>query len=324
MPGNAEKDFDETMIAKTRKDKSKNVSSSRHRQRADHLLAETIKFIPNEMYETPHAERLIESMRPVSTANSQPERLRPSIGIPAYLADLYRFPLLSKHNERYLFCRMNYEKFQADRLRHKLKPARPDGKLLDQIERFLEAALQLRNRIAQSNLRLVVSIAKKYVEPADTLEELVSEGNLALLNAVDAFDFARGFRFSTYASHAIRNRLSRRRCCQQKRVRPVALAEQFALDAIPDNSADQHSSEELFQRRRAIVSALLGSLAERDRFIISRRFGLDGHAGPHTFSQIGCDLGLSKERVRQLAVRAIAALQERAENDGPLITDFNN
>ena len=130
-------------------------------------------------------------------------------GLPPYLASLYEVPLLTRKQEAHLFRKMNYLKYKAGRLRAKLDPARPKRSLMDQIERLYDEAVSTKNQIIRANLRLVVSIAKRHVGPTQNFFELVSDGNMSLMRAVEKFDYGRGNKFSTYASWAIMKNFAR-------------------------------------------------------------------------------------------------------------------
>ena len=130
-------------------------------------------------------------------------------GLPPYLASLYEVPLLTRMQEAHLFRKMNYLKYKAGKLRGKLDPSQPKSSLMDQIERLYDEAVATKNQIIRANLRLVVSIAKRHVGPAENFFELVSDGNMSLMRAVEKFDFARGYKFSTYASWAIMKNFAR-------------------------------------------------------------------------------------------------------------------
>ena len=94
---------------------------------------------------------------------------------------------------------MNYLKYRATELRERDRPDAGPTADLDEIERLQEEALAVKNQIIRANLRLVVSIAKRHVGPSNNFFELVSDGNMTLIRAVEKFDFARGNKFSTYA-----------------------------------------------------------------------------------------------------------------------------
>src|SRR5262249_14679004 len=137
-------------------------------------------------------------------------RVKPPAGLPPYLASLYGdAPLLSREQEAHLFRKMNYLKYRAAKLREALDPARARTADLDEYERLQGEALAVKNQIIRANLRLVVSIAKKRVGTTNNFFELVSDGNMSLIRAVEKFDFARGFKFSTYASWAIMKNFAR-------------------------------------------------------------------------------------------------------------------
>ena len=132
-----------------------------------------------------------------------------TLGLAPYVASLYEVPLLTREQEVHLFRKLNYLKFKIDHLRGRLKPSRPQRKLLARIEKLYGETVATRNQIICANLRLVVSIAKRYVGPGQNFFELVSDGNLSLMRAVEWFDYSLGNRFSTYATWAIINNFSR-------------------------------------------------------------------------------------------------------------------
>ena len=112
--------------------------------------------------------------------------------------------------KQHLFRKYNYLKYKAAKLREELDPAQPEVELDGRDRRAaIEQAVATKNEIARANLRLVVSIAKRHVTPDQNFFELVSDGNMSLLRAIEKFDFARGNKFSTYASWAIMKNFAR-------------------------------------------------------------------------------------------------------------------
>ncbi len=170
-------------------------------QRAEHAMQLPLDHIPNPLFAHPSAERIVNQPYP---ENATPARkVRRPVGLPAYLASLYEVPLLNREQEGWLFRKYNFLKYRACKLRDQLDIERPSTRLMDQIEKLYDQIVEIKNRLVRANLRLVVSIAKKRVSVNDSFFDLVSDGNMSLIRAVEKFDYARGNKFSTYASWAI-------------------------------------------------------------------------------------------------------------------------
>ncbi len=161
--------------------------------RAQRIAELPLDFIANDTFSRVRSQkredRVLAAM-PESELPAKKPRL-PS-GLPPYLASLYEVPLLSRKQEGHLFRKMNYLKYKAARLRSKLDPVRPKRALMDRIDQLYDEAVSTKNQIIRANLRLVVSIAKRHVGPTQNFFELVSDGNMSLMRAVEKFDFARG------------------------------------------------------------------------------------------------------------------------------------
>jgi len=229
--------------------------------------------------------------------------------LPPYLAQLFTLPLLTAEGERFLFRKMNYLRFKADRRRAGLDPQTAQASELDEIEDLLVQAGQVKNEIVQANLRLVVGIAKRHLQRHQDLFELISDGNMSLLRAVDKFDYTRGFKFSTYASWAIMKNFARS-VPEQAHLREhyqTGREELLGITAAPDRP-DEVESDQLVAVRRT-VERMLSVLDTRERTILRQRYGLDELGEPQTLEQIGQRFGVSKERVRQLEARAIRKLR---------------
>lgn len=226
------------------------------------------------------------------------------------LKGLQQGRLLTAEGERYLFRRMNWLKYRAQVLSESLHPSRPSRKKRQQIDRLLHDADAARAQIAAANLRLVASIAGRLSNSVDEFHDCVAEGNLILLKAIDLFDFSRGYRFSTYATHAIQRRLYRLMSQRLKRSRRESTpgGDMFSVLAEPAPEADQTSRAELERVASHILASIDETLDEREQLIVRGRFGLDGTGKSKTFRHLAEQLGLSKERIRQLLQRAISKL----------------
>jgi RNA polymerase sigma factor (sigma-70 family) len=219
--------------------------------------------------------------------------------------------LLSKEEEQFYFRRMNWLKFRAATVRGRLDRRRATLRQIDRIEGWLTEAETVKAIIITSNLRLVVSIAKKFVDTTNSFEELVGEGNVALMRAVEKFSFALGNRFSTYATYAIQRhffRLSHK--ARQLRQRFVTDEESFKGLSAAEPNTEQCSFEQI-ATLKYLFANFLGELEPREQQIIVARFGFDGQP-PRTFRELGASMGVCKERIRQIQTRAIDKLREMA------------
>jgi RNA polymerase sigma factor (sigma-70 family) len=277
--------------------------------RARDLRARKIEFVDSPDFSEADAETVI--LGTAASALRQPlpkASRRVPAGLPPYLAQLFRIPLLTKEGEVHLFRKMNYLKWKADELRSGLDPARASASELDGVDALLDEAAAVKNEIVQANLRLVVGIAKRHVSPTMDLFELISDGNVSLMRAVDKFDYTRGFKFSTYASWAIIKNFARS-VPEQHHHRERY---QTGWDEMLTTSLSTHMEEDesdYLGAVRNVLEKMLSSLDERERNILRQRYGLDGRGETNTLEQIGQRFGVSKERIRQLEARAIGKLR---------------
>jgi len=279
--------------------------------RAMELLDKSIGCIYNPQFDLPNADDVIlgdsQDIEPLQAAA---QKLPSAPGdLPPYLRSLYGVPLLTADEEKDLFRRYNYIKHKADKLRRQIDPAQIRTTQLKRIERLLMQANVVKNRIIRANLRLVVSIAKKHVGGAQTLFELISDGNVSLMRAVEKFDYARGNRFSTYASWAIMRNFARSVTKEQVQRDHFVTGQEEILDIARSMQSYDASAINIRELRESI-DLVLAQLTATERSILIGHFGLDEKQSAKTLDELGRRLSLSKERVRQIEIRALKKLRD--------------
>ncbi len=282
--------------------------------RARQLLDHRIEAMPHPSFDDPTAWPAILAPMPEVADGRPPRRTKAPKGLPPYLTSLYEVPLMPREQEAHLFRRMNFLKYRANQLRDELDPTRARASRLDEIERLQDEALAVKNQIIRANLRLVVSIAKRHVGPSNNFFELVSDGNMSLIRAVEKFDFALGNKFSTYASWAITKNYARTIPEEAHRRDRFVTGHEAMFEAAADNRTGEHEYEGALKGMQAAIRGMLGRLDDRERRIIVSRFGLNG-AGEQTLEQLGRELGITKERVRQIESRAQEKLRKFASDE---------
>ena len=278
--------------------------------RAQELMSIPLDFVDNLEFHSRNAEKKILAEMP------EPEvpvrRIKAPAGVPGYMASLYDVPLLTRVQEYHLFRKYNYLKFRAAKLRKALDVEHPSAKLMDQIEALHAQAVATKNQIVHANLRLVVSIAKRHLKSQEDFFHLISDGNMSLIRACEKFDYSRGNKFSTYASWSIIKNFGRTIPGEFKHRDRFRTAGEEVFLAAPDERADwlaQVSDQKVLESQ---IGAMLHHLDDREQQIIIRRFGLNHQEEPLTLQEVGELMGVTKERIRQIEVRALNKLKEAA------------
>jgi len=283
--------------------------------RRDALFGREIEYIGGDVFQAEDADRLAntppaDAKIPLqrSAAEAQAAAGR---SLSPYLASLYQTRLLSKDEEQFYFRRMNWLKFQAIERRNRLDPKRATLRQLKQVEALLAEAETIKAILITSNLRLVVSIAKKFNEPSHSFDELISEGNVALMRSVEKFNFALGNRFSTYATYAIQRHFFRISHKSRQYRNRFATDDEPVRDRAEEPRDEDACTPGQVDFLRGLFGDFLNELEPREQQIVVARFGFDGDK-PKTFRELGIEMGVCKERIRQIQTRAIEKLRTMA------------
>lgn len=239
------------------------------RERVARVTARKVKFHDSPLFHDGDIDAQIDEVVSASEHELQPaETPRIPRGLPPYLQDLYRTPLLTPARERAQFLLFNYRKLQWFAARRRFDPERARKRDVALLEHHCKRAGEIKNRLVSANLRLVVSVARKHLQPGLSLMELISEGNLVLMRAVESFNVHRNTRFSTYATFALIKAYAR--------IVPTLRAANIGGHQPPlERIADRHGSEafDAIQAREEI-SKLLSQLSDAERNVIAQQFGL--------------------------------------------------
>jgi RNA polymerase primary sigma factor len=284
--------------------------------------------------------------------------------LPLYLQEIGRVRLLTGPQEVQLAQAIEAGGLAGERLRDRSELSAEE---VEELEQQVLAGEEARRKLIEANLRLVVSVARRYMNRGLPLSDLIQEGNIGLLRAVEKFDYTRGFKFSTYATWWIRqavtraisdhartiripvhmvetiNKLSRTMSQLQQlygreptlqeisdamemtpeRVREITniLPQPISLETpvgddqdtmLGDFVEDQNAQvlEEAGARAvlRDQVAAVLSSLSPRERRVLDLRYGLES-GRQHTLDEIGNELGVTRERIRQIETKALRKLR---------------
>jgi RNA polymerase sigma factor (sigma-70 family) len=302
----------ETLAERYRRTKT-SVYRVINEMRARRIMELPLDFMPNPQFGRSNAEKTILAEMPQSVTPAKKVRL--PAGLPPYLASLYEVPLLTREQEGHLFRKFNYLKYKASKRREELDPARAKSSLMDEIESLYDQAVALKNQIVRANLRLVVSIAKRHVGQGENFFELVSDGNMSLIRAAEKFDFARGNKFSTYASWAIMKNFARTIPGEHRHRDRFRTSHSEMFNSTEEHRSDQYEQESAQTQRETQIGKILERLDEREQKIIISRFGLDHGQEPQTLKEVGAEMGVTKERIRQIEARALDKLRIAAEEE---------
>jgi len=231
--------------------------------------------------------------------------------------------VLTAKQEQALFLQFNYCRYRAAQLREQIdsfKVTEDEGReLLDWHGR----AMQLRDQIAHTNLPLVLAMAKRFRGSDLDYADLISEGNAALLRAIDKFNASKGYKLSTYACRAILKSFSRLgvKLNRYRQLFPTTYEPKMERSDFAERRHEE-AREDAIDELRRIIRENRADLTDVERTVIEHRFQIDKDSGKGkdssrklTLEQVGRLIGVTKERVRQIQAKAYKKLRKRLEAD---------
>ena len=216
---------------------------------------------------------------------------------------------LSKDDEARLFLRFNYARYRLGELTGK-QLKRFSRRRSEEMVRWYKRARATQASIVDANMALVMAMARRTRIPHVEFPELVSEGNMALLRAIEKFDVSRGFKFSTYACRAILkgfNRMATKtgRYIQRFPTEFDPELERGDYDVLKHQIQQDNAVDDL----REVLAVNSAKLTDVERTVVIQRFALDSGGKKKTLSEVGLQIGLTTERVRQIQKKALAKLK---------------
>jgi len=282
------------------------------------LFEEQTEFVDHELFKKPEAEEILFGKKAVLGSNAtcfeKPDGADPVAEIAGDRVTL------TSAQEILLFQRFNYARMRLAELLEKYRGKRMPAKALRELLAWDHRVLTARGQITQVNVPLVLAMAKRTRLSGLDFNELVSEGNFALLRSVDKFDCSRGFKFSTYACRAILKSFSRVAMrASRYRVRfPTEFDPSLEKSDFVDRKRDDAEAD-CVDEIRDILSQNRADLNDMERTVIRERFALDRDAGdslkPKTLEQVGEMIGVTKERVRQIQNKALKKIRSILEEN---------
>ena len=283
------------------------------RQRVEALMGENYAFMDSPVFKQRGIEKQlfdfeVEPQLPL-TSWYQPTREE--------IADQLRGTpqLMKAPEERLMFLRFNYSKHRLTKLQKRIHKEGLSKELAEQFLEWHRRFEHFREYLVRTNLALVLAMAKRTRLGETDFAEIVSEGNMALLRAVDKFNVERGFKFSTYACRAILKAFSRTamKSSRHKMRFPVEFEPDLEKSDWVDKKRDV-VEEDCIDELKQIVDRNLAELSDTEQTVLRRRFNWQQQEeSPLTLEEVGKIIGVTKERVRQIQNKALIKIRNVME-----------
>ena len=284
------------------------------RARAEALMQEQLDFMDSEQFQRRGIEKELfdEELNPLPmVAWYQPTRdeafdADSPVGAPQ---------LMKPPEEKLMFLRFNFAKLKIGRIQRRIKRKGLTKKDAQELVQWYNKYEHLREYLVRTNLALVLAMAKRTRLGDVDFAEIVSEGNMALIRAVEKFNVDKGFKFSTYACRAILKAFSRT-AMKHSRHR-----QRFPVEFEPDLEKSNWNEirrdqveEDCVVELKTIVDRNLADLSDVEQTVLKRRFNWEQNENsPLTLEQVGRIIGVTKERVRQIQNKALTKIRRLME-----------
>lgn len=230
-----------------------------------------------------------------------------------------RIPALSYEQEAHIFLRYNFTRWRLMQLLEKSDGKRLTAAATRELLAWGHRMLAARSVIVRLNMPLVLAMAKRTRLTNIDFNEMISEGNMALLRSVEKFDCGRGYKFSTYSCRAILKSFSRvaMRASRYRGKFPTEFDPAMERSDYVDTQRDSHKADCVDELKEIFLNNL-ADLSEVERTVITERFALGrdvdgGEDGPKTLEQVGRIVGVTKERIRQIQNNALRKMRVTLE-----------
>ncbi len=283
------------------------------------ILSEPVEYVDNPAFHKKQADVQLYGVRtrlidPQGTDFTEPVPVvDPSL--PAS-----RTPTLDSNQEQLLFLRLNYARFHVARILEEYEAKRLTASATRHLLAWAKRMLSARAEIAKRNIPLVLAMAKRTRLSGIDYNELISEGNMALLRSVEKFDCGLGFKFSTYSCRSILKAFSRvaMRASRYRGRFPVEFDPAIEKSDFLERKREEHENNCVDELKDILVRNL-AELNDIERTVIEERFALSAPdpatARPKTLEQVGSIIGVTKERVRQIQNKALQKIRTVLEEN---------
>jgi len=289
------------------------------------LLTEPPEFIDHPDLRRRGADRGFFGVESKLVTRSATRFIRPSSVVSEPGGRGTRVPTLTFEQEQLLFLRFNYARRQVGLILQRAAGRRLTAGETRTLLAWGHRALSTRSEIVRFNLPLVLAMAKRTRLSSIDYNELISEGNIALLRSAEKFDCGRGFKFSTYACRAILKSFSRvaMRASRYRVQFPCEFDPTMERSDYLDRKREDVELDCVDELKRILVQNI-ADLNDVERTVIKERFALAygggngeprGEKGPKTLEQVGLMIGVTKERVRQIQNKALRKIRVALETE---------